>query len=766
MNKKLSIIILAAICVLALCAGTACAKKPASPSESASAVRELQSITLNTDGVQKIFQVGSQFNSDGLIVTANYNALPLTEVVTDYAVTPPDTSTEGAKTVKVTYKSKTAEYVITVNARGPVTPVRSLQSITLNTDGVQKNFTVGDAFNADGLIVIANYNLEPLTVTVTEYRLSSPDMNTVGEKTVTVFYETATASYTISVSDVPTVRTLLSLTLDLTSVKQIFEVGEEFTYAGLKVTANYNTSPTAVEITDFKVNYDEIDTDILGPQTVIVSYGGLISGYEILVTPVRTLLGIEINTDDVKKEYELGDVFTYEGLKVIARYNAAPTTVEITEFSVTPPDMTSPGTKTVIVGFGGKTAEYEIIVYSGEREVRKLSVDASEARKIYKVGETFAPEGVVVTATYNKDPLTETVGEGSYSFSAPDVTSVGEKVVTISYEGKSATYTIVVIPSDEMLYKGYKIETTGETASGFKNFADTEDRLTLLVTDIINGVNGQASYTYGWYLLERADGSVELFPFETFHQGPSGNWITTHPSNGYSAMQTSNSGNLFASYDGLTFEAGADLWHQKVLDWINSAGVYVNSKEAESLFTVGDTLDLTGLSVTVANRADGGRSSAFDISEANAENIQITSPSGETRNWSENFVLSEVGAYVITFVNGEDKAEYTVAALPAGFDAEENTVNFTDNSSGTELTMFVTERDGGTARGYIVARLGVGELMLTEKIEVYEMTVSLADSSADCKGASVAVVGGSLTVSVCGVSFTAEADWLSKLTAE
>ena len=82
----------------------------------------------------------------------------------------------------------------------------TLSSITVNTSSVQKSFAVGDAFNYTGLIVTANYSdCESKTVTPTS--VSSPDMSTTGDKTVTVRYTesgiTKTATYTITVEAAP-----------------------------------------------------------------------------------------------------------------------------------------------------------------------------------------------------------------------------------------------------------------------------------------------------------------------------------------------------------------------------------------------------------------------------------------------------------------------------------------------------------------------------------------------------------------------------------
>ena len=55
-----------------------------------------------------------------------------------------------------------------------------------------------------------------------------------------------------------------------------------------------------------------------------------------------TLLGVELNTEEVQKAFTKGAEFSSEGLKVVAKYSDGSTT-EISEFTVTAPDMATVG---------------------------------------------------------------------------------------------------------------------------------------------------------------------------------------------------------------------------------------------------------------------------------------------------------------------------------------------------------------------------------------------------------------------------------------
>lgn len=81
-----------------------------------------------------------------------------------------------------------------------------LTSIALNTSNVKKSFRVGDTFSYDGLVVTASFS-NCANKTVLPTNVSTPDMSSVGTKTVTVSYTrdaiTKQATYDISVAETP-----------------------------------------------------------------------------------------------------------------------------------------------------------------------------------------------------------------------------------------------------------------------------------------------------------------------------------------------------------------------------------------------------------------------------------------------------------------------------------------------------------------------------------------------------------------------------------
>lgn len=74
--------------------------------------------------------------------------------------------------------------------------------------------------------------------------------------------------------------------------------------------------------------------------------------------------------------------------------------------------------------------------------VTSIDIDTTNVPKQFEVGDTFSYTGLVVTANYN-DSTSSTISSG-YSVSQPDMTTTGNKNITVTYEGCTDAYTINV----------------------------------------------------------------------------------------------------------------------------------------------------------------------------------------------------------------------------------------------------------------------------------------------------------------------------------
>ena len=260
---------------------------------------------------------------------------------------------QQAQVVAMTTAQPTTQNPEVIYVQEPNTEVaRMLTGISLDLGVVQRDFVAGDDFSCEGLVVRAEYNVSPTSESIIDYTLVDEDtytrlvkkdkahgvyvikpaMYTVGKKVVTVRLEGRTAAYTITVEEPKKV--------------------EEKPAESVQETAPVEQPAPVVEEKHEPVVQAE-------PQTIVVE--------KIIERPAeektRELMSISLNTDNVQKEYTVGDSIDHDGLVVTAHFNVEPLSEEVTDYSVLPPDMSKKGKPTVTVTYQGKTVGYQITVY-------------------------------------------------------------------------------------------------------------------------------------------------------------------------------------------------------------------------------------------------------------------------------------------------------------------------------------------------------------------------------------------------------------------
>ena len=317
--------------------------------------RAIIGLSLDLEVVQRDFAAGDDFSCAGLVVRADYNIAPTTETLVDYTVIDNDTYVRlekrnkatgvyvikpymyrpGKKIVTIKYNGFSAAYTISVTERSaqpveePVVeqvvaaaePVvvaqsdgrpRELLSISLNTEDVTMEYVAGESLDHEGLVVTAHYSAEPFEEEVVDYSVLPPDMTKVGKPTVTVTYQGKTVGYRITIK----------------ATEQPEPVVQE--------------QPVVQE------------PIIVQQEPIIIERS--------VEEKTRELMSISINTDNVQKEFVVGDALDHEGLVVTAHYNVEPLEESVEDYSVLPPDMNKAGKPTVTVTYQGKTVGYRITI--------------------------------------------------------------------------------------------------------------------------------------------------------------------------------------------------------------------------------------------------------------------------------------------------------------------------------------------------------------------------------------------------------------------
>ena len=146
---------------------------------------------------------------------------------------------------------------------------------------------------------------------------------------------------------------------------------------------------------------------------------------------------LEVTHMPTKTRYFVGETFDSTGLIITAYYNDN-TSEQVTGYTLSSPDMSAYGNKTVTVTFDEKTVDFSILVV----DISGIEVKTMPAKTEYPKGDVFDATGLSVLVKYT-DGTSETITTG-FEVSGFDSSSVGEKTITVTYKTHTATFKVTV----------------------------------------------------------------------------------------------------------------------------------------------------------------------------------------------------------------------------------------------------------------------------------------------------------------------------------
>ena len=199
-------------------------------------------------------------------------------------------------------------------------------------------YFVGETFDSTGLIITAYYN-DNTSEQVTGYTLSSPDMSTYGNKTVTVTFDEKTADFSILVVDISGIEVKTMPT------KVEYPKGDVFDATGLSILVKYTDGTSETITTGFEVS--GFDSSSVGEKTITVTYKTHTATFKVTV---YDLSGIRITSFPSKIYYKIGESFDSSGLAV-AEVRQDGTEKEITDYDISGFNSSAAGSKTITVSY-------------------------------------------------------------------------------------------------------------------------------------------------------------------------------------------------------------------------------------------------------------------------------------------------------------------------------------------------------------------------------------------------------------------------------
>ena len=271
------------------------------------------------------YMINETFKSSGLIINVVYDD-GSSGVIKKYTLSSPDMTSYGSKSITVTFESFTTTFDIMV------VDVAKIEATSLPT---KTRYYEDDEFLSSGIIVSQVYT-DGIKEEIAGYSLSSPDMSSGGEKTITVTYNKFTTTFTIMVIGVSGIE------VSKTPIKTEYYTNDSLDASGLEVISKY-TDGTSRKLTDYSVS--KLDSSSAGEKEISVTHKNYTATFKVTVYELK---GIRISHYPNKIYYKIGETFDPSGLTVVEVRNDG-SEKEITDYTISGFDSSKAGSKTITV---------------------------------------------------------------------------------------------------------------------------------------------------------------------------------------------------------------------------------------------------------------------------------------------------------------------------------------------------------------------------------------------------------------------------------
>jgi ketosteroid isomerase-like protein len=398
----------------------------------------LTGIAVTTPPTKTDYNLGEELDTAGMVVTATYSD-GSTQAVTGYTTSGYDKNTKGNHKVTVTYQGKTAEFEVNVIDPTLQTVAKPVASPAAGTYTAMQNVTLTTTTSGAAIYYTTN-GTEP-TKTSTLYSSAISISATTTLKAIAVKdgmndSDILTAVYTITVNKV-----LTGIAVTTPPTKTDYNLGEELNTAGMVVTATYSDGSSQAVTGYTTSGYDK---NTKGNHKVTVTYQGKTAEFEVnvidptLQTVAKPVASPAAGTYAAAQNVTLTTATS--GAAIYYTTNGTEPTKTSTLYSSAISISATTTLKAIAVKEGMNDSDMLTAVYT-IRTLVSIAVTTPPTKTVYNLNETLNTAGMVVTATYSDGSTAAVTG---YTLSGFSSTTAGQKTVTVTYEGKTATFTVTV----------------------------------------------------------------------------------------------------------------------------------------------------------------------------------------------------------------------------------------------------------------------------------------------------------------------------------
>ena len=390
-----------------------------------------------------------------------------------------DKTKAGSQTINVTYEGITKQFGVTVED--------NVQSVTLI--GTPKTeYKYGESLDVAGLqLEVTSSSGSKQHVTVTPSMVTEFNSNQLGEQILIITYKGKTVQYKVNVKDYVKDIEIVEPT------KLVYKLNETIDLNGGTVRAvmasGTATSPVAMTsamITGF-------DSTSIGTKTLTVSYQGYTKTFGITVQDLTNSMVIKTLPNKVK--YLYGQKLDLTGGTIeITKESGETEIISMTSSMVIGYNPNKLGTQTLTVTYDGLSQTFPVTVE--DYELNSLFITPPTKRN-YEYGESLDLTGGKVTIKMASGAIKESTNMTASMISGFDNTKVGSQKITVTYDGKSNSFTISVKdsikgismntqPNKTNYDLGANLDVSGATITVVKSSGITVIPVT---SDMISGYN-------------------------------------------------------------------------------------------------------------------------------------------------------------------------------------------------------------------------------------------------------------------------------------
>lgn len=368
-----------------------------------------------------------------------------------------------------------------------------LENIEITTPPRKTSYTVGENFDATGMIVKAKYS-DGKSEVIEDYTITDGTNLAVGQTSVTISYKGKTVTQAIDVSE----NTIENIKIKTAPTKTEYWAGDDFDATGMIIEATYKNGTTK-EITDYTI---KDGTNLKNGQTsVTIEYEGK-AATQVITVKENPVEKIEIKKEPNKVNYVVGQNFNTEGMIVEVTYKNGKVK-QVEDYTVQDGTNLQLNQTTVTIEYEGKTATQTITVVS--KTVTTISVKTVPTKTEYiQNKEELDLTGGVIEITYNDDSKEEMLMTSEeIKVSGFDNKKLGTNTITLTYKEKTTQFDVRIKEEAKPQNSNFDNMKGNVTKMRAYYFSDPNTKeYTIISVDLtdIAKANGNEKMEYYYYL--------------------------------------------------------------------------------------------------------------------------------------------------------------------------------------------------------------------------------------------------------------------------